>query len=81
MSIFRISYHTTGGSFSRDLEAETIEAAEKAAWEEVVKSDTLLRFTENEVSVSILTHSVVALSIKERKERSGQRIGFGQKAE
>lgn len=65
MQSFRVTYYTTGGPFSRVIEAKTAEAAEHAALE--VLKEELVTFTENEVRFTLRTAQVAVVSVEEEK--------------
>ncbi len=65
VTAFRVTYHTTGGSFSQVVEAKTAEAAEQAAL--AALKDELLTFTEDDVRFTLRTAQVAAVSVEEDK--------------
>ncbi|MGC4048007.1 MAG: hypothetical protein QM758_29785 [Armatimonas sp.] len=79
MHSFRVTYHTTGGPFSRLIEAKDAEAAEKVA-KSAIKAGSYVEFTENEIRFSIFPNQIAAISIEEEKAGTvgGERrtVGF-----
>jgi hypothetical protein len=74
---FRVTYHTTGGPFSRTVEAESVEAAEKAALGAL--EETLIAFAEKDTRFTLKSAEVAAVSVEEERAAtsSGERRTAG----
>jgi hypothetical protein len=74
---FRVTYHTTGGPFSRVIDAADAVAAEKAALTDL--EDALLTFTEKDTRFTLRTAQVAAVSVEEEKTTAagGERRSAG----
>ena len=62
MPKFRICYHTTGGSFRRELEANDVAAAEAAAWATLTTDP--IRYESEKNTILIRPGYVAAISIE-----------------
>ncbi len=69
MPSFRVTYHTTGGPFSRTIEAES---AEGLLGEQFLALETfpILQFTEKDVIFGIRSAQVAAISVEEEKSKA-----------
>ncbi len=69
MPSFRITYHTTGGPFSRTVEAESAEAAEQSGLA-ALDTGTTLSFTEKDTRFTLKSAQVAAISVEEEKSKA-----------
>jgi hypothetical protein len=69
MPSFRITYHTTGGPFSRTIEAESAEAAEQSGLS-ALDGGATLSFTEKDTRFTLKTAQVAAISVQEDKSKA-----------
>jgi hypothetical protein len=70
MPRFRVTYHTTGGPFSREVEAASAEAAHETAYTEAKKSGGV-RYTEKDVLIAIEGAQIAAISVEAEKGQGG----------
>ena len=70
MASFRITYHTTGGSFSRLIESENAETAEKTGLDDIGSGETF-SFIEKEIRFVFRCAQVAAVSVQEDKSAAG----------
>ncbi len=66
MPRFRVTYHTTGGPFSREVEASSAEAAHETASTEARKGGQV-RYTEKDVLIAIDGGQIAAISVEPEK--------------
>lgn len=66
MPRFRVTYHTTGGPFSREVEADNAEAAHERAATEAQKAGQV-RYTEKDVLISLMASQIAAISVEPEK--------------
>ncbi len=69
MATFRVTYHTTGGPFSQEIDAADAAAAETAALAALKDSD-LVRFTVKELNVALRSSQVAAVTVEEVRAAS-----------
>ncbi len=69
MPRFRVTYHTTGGPFSREVEADSAEAAHETASTEARKGGQV-RYTEKDVLIAIDGGQIAAISVEPEKGAS-----------
>nr|WP_309694050.1 hypothetical protein [Armatimonas sp.] len=76
MPKFRICYHTTGGSFRRELEAADAAAAEVAAWATLAQDP--LRYESEKTTILIRPAYVAAISVESKPivEPDGRKTGL-----
>ncbi|GEM_PF-7052008 len=74
MAKFRVTYHTTGGPFSHEAEADTAEAAAEAA-EKALKGGQV-RLNVNDILILIDADKVAAISVEAAKGGTGLGIGL-----
>jgi hypothetical protein len=76
---FRVTYHTTGGPFSRTIEADSAEKLLAEQYEAVEKLPTL-EFTEKDTVFGLRSAQVAAISVQEEKSKSAlgtpRAVGF-----
>lgn len=76
MAKFRIVYHTTGGSFRRELEAADVAQAEAAAWATLTTDP--IRYESEKNTILIRPGYVAAISVEGEPlaEGDGRRVGL-----
>ena len=74
MAKFRVTYHTSGGRFGHEVEAETAEAATESA-EKAMKGGQI-RLDEDGVLIVIDASKVAAVSVEAGKGGAGLSIGL-----